>query len=133
MNRERAIEDAIIAHPDVLGFAGARAIRNVRGAETCGRVDVMLLPTSGPTRLVLVEAKVTKAPDAASKVVGQLLMYYGGALYGSANVGGATEQVYRSRQERRELRSIIGKVLGKASQIATQRQTRTADSRLDLT
>jgi hypothetical protein len=80
VNRERAIEDAIIAHPEVLGFPGARAIRNVRVAQNCGRVDLMFLPEAGPTRLVLVEAKVTGAPDAASKVVGQLLMYYGGAL-----------------------------------------------------
>jgi hypothetical protein len=80
VNRERAIENAVISHPEVLGFPGALAIRNVRVAETCGRVDVMLLPATGPVRLVLVEAKVTGAPDAASKVVGQLLMYYGGAL-----------------------------------------------------
>jgi hypothetical protein len=43
-------------------------------------LDVGLLPIKGPKKLVLVEAKCVKAPDAASKVVGQLLMYYAGAL-----------------------------------------------------
>lgn len=49
-------------------------------AEPCGLVDLVLLPQYGAVRLVLIEAKASLAPDAASKVVGQLLMYYGGAL-----------------------------------------------------
>lgn len=40
----------------------------------------MLLPQSGPVDLVLVEAKARAAADATSKVIGQLLMYYAGAL-----------------------------------------------------
>lgn len=79
-NREREIEDAVIAQPDVLGFPGATAIRNVRVAFGFGRIDVMLFPGTGPAKLVLVEAKHTSAPDSISKVVGQLLMYYAGAL-----------------------------------------------------
>jgi hypothetical protein len=48
---------------------------------------VVLLPLHGPVRLVLVEAKTAAAQDAASKVVGQLLMYYAGALMlGSAGI-----------------------------------------------
>ncbi len=74
-NRERPIEDAVLDHPEALGFPGALGIRNVRVAPHCGRVDVMLLPISGPPRLVLVEAKRSEATDAASKVIGQLLMY----------------------------------------------------------
>jgi hypothetical protein len=79
-SREAVIEEAIMASPEKLGFPGALPIRRCRVAERCGTVDLMLLPRSGPVRLVLVEAKATRAPDAASKVVGQLLMYYAGAL-----------------------------------------------------
>lgn len=78
--RETAIEDAIIARPDLLGFSGANAIRNIRFADESGAVDVVLLPQEGSTRLVLIETKVATAADANGKVVGQLLMYYGGAL-----------------------------------------------------
>jgi hypothetical protein len=39
-----AIEDAIIAHPDKLGFPEALAVRNFRLADTSGAVDVVLLP-----------------------------------------------------------------------------------------
>jgi hypothetical protein len=80
VNRERVIEDAIMRRPDQLGYPGALCIRNWRVALTCGRVDVGLLPIKGPKKLVLVEAKSARAPDAQSKVVGQLLMYYAGAL-----------------------------------------------------
>ncbi len=85
VGRERAIEDAVMACPEALGFPGALAIRNVRVSPPAGRVDVMLLPVTGPYRLVLVEAKRCAAPDAASKVSGQLLMYYAGALSLGAN------------------------------------------------
>lgn len=79
-SREAAIETAIISQPEALGFPGALAIRRCRVAKPCGLVDLILLPQSGPTRLVLVEAKASDAPDAAAKVIGQLLMYYAGAL-----------------------------------------------------
>jgi hypothetical protein len=79
-NRERVIEDAVIRSPEALGFPGATAIRNVRIAWMFGRVDVMLLPRDGPKKLVLVEAKHSEARDAISKVIGQLVMYYAGAL-----------------------------------------------------
>jgi hypothetical protein len=69
-----------MAHPEALGFPGALAIRRCRVAQPCGLVDLILLPQSGPARLVLVEAKASGAPDAAAKVIGQLLMYYAGAL-----------------------------------------------------
>jgi len=78
--RETAIEDAIIKNPEKLGFPGALAIRNLRIADTSGAVDVVLLPQTGSFKLVLVEAKAASAQDAGSKVVGQLLMYYAGAL-----------------------------------------------------
>lgn len=80
VRRETAIEDAIMAHPEALGFPGALVIRNCRISMPTGRVDVVLLPREGSVRLVLIEAKASVAHDAASKVVGQLLMYYAGAL-----------------------------------------------------
>lgn len=80
VNRERVIEDAIMRSPGKLGYPDARSIRNWRVALTCGRLDVGLLPIKGPKKLVLVEAKSVHARDAASKVMGQLLMYYAGAL-----------------------------------------------------
>ena len=80
MGRETAIENAIITHPEKLGFPGALAIRNCRIAKQAGRADVVLLPENGPVKIVLVEAKVSTASDAASKVIGQILMYYAGLL-----------------------------------------------------
>jgi hypothetical protein len=80
MSLETEIENAIINNPAKLGFPQALAIRNFRIAELAGAVDVVLFPRSGPFRIVLVEAKVSSAKDAKSHVVGQLLMYYGGAL-----------------------------------------------------
>jgi hypothetical protein len=77
---ETLIENAIISNPDKLGFPGALAIRRCRVAEPCGLIDLILLPVTGRKRVVLIEAKASNAPDSASKVVGQLLMYYGGAL-----------------------------------------------------
>ena len=62
-------------------YTTAHVIRRMRVEENCGTVDIMLLPTDTSLhKLVLVEAKHIKAPDAAAKVVGQLLMYYAGAL-----------------------------------------------------
>lgn len=78
--RERIIERAIMDHPEKLGFPGALSIRNCRLALHSGLVDIVLLPKDGPVRLVLVEAKCAVAPDAACKVIGQLLKYYAGAL-----------------------------------------------------
>lgn len=67
-------------HPEALGYKDASAIRNIRVAPEAGRIDIMLFPVSGRHRLVLVEAKRYSAADAPSKVIGQLLMYYAGAL-----------------------------------------------------
>jgi hypothetical protein len=86
ISHEPPIEDAIIARPDLLGFPRALAIRNFRVAPTSGAVDVVLIPPESESiRLVLVETKSARAPDAACKVVGQLLMYYAGALTFGSN------------------------------------------------
>src|SRR5687767_917443 len=79
-SKETKIESAIIRRPGDLGFDRATAIRNFRIADLSGAVDVILFPRHGPLKIVLIEAKVARAKDATSKVVGQLLMYYGGAL-----------------------------------------------------
>lgn len=77
---ESIIEEAIMKNPGKLGYKKALAIRNVRIAPVAGRIDILLLPINGNKRLVLVETKQSTASDAASKVTGQLLMYYAGAL-----------------------------------------------------
>ena len=69
-----------MADPGALGYPDALVIRNCRVPSVMGCPDVVMLPRSGPHRIVLIEAKAAKAKDAASQVVGQLLMYYGGAL-----------------------------------------------------
>ena len=109
---EALIENAIMDHPDLLGFPGALSIRNCRVALPAGRVDVMLLPTEGPVRLVLVEAKVSIAPDAASKVVGQLLMYYAGALMlGSEGIRALREFAVNYPEQARSTTWISPKML----------------------
>ncbi|HXQ38821.1 MAG TPA: hypothetical protein VN843_32765, partial [Anaerolineales bacterium] len=77
---ESLIEEAIMNNPSSLGYEQALPIRNVRIAPVAGRIDILLLPVNGNKRLVLVETKQSTASDAASKVTGQLLMYYAGAL-----------------------------------------------------
>lgn len=79
MGCETLIEDAIMADPGMLGLNDSLTIRNVRVDKYCGRIDLMLFPKNSPYQLVLVEAKCSDAPDSASKVMGQLLMYYSGA------------------------------------------------------
>ena len=78
--QETIMEDAIMARPDLLGYPGALAIRNMRLSQYSGRIDVVLLPKTGPRRLVLIEMKEAGAEEAAAKVIGQLLMYYAGVL-----------------------------------------------------
>jgi hypothetical protein len=80
MNRETVIEDAILKDPGALGYPDALAIRHCRIGQPSGLVDIVLLPRVGPVDLVLVEAKAVTSSDATSKVIGQLLMYYAGAL-----------------------------------------------------
>jgi len=87
---ETRIENAIMERPEALGYPGAPAIRNCRVPSVTGCPDVILLPQSGPHRFVMVEAKASRAKDAASKVVGQLLMYYAGAL----TLGSESLQLY---------------------------------------
>jgi hypothetical protein len=77
---EKDIENRIIRDPGALGYANAGVVRNVRVSPATGRVDLMILPPNGRTKLVLVEVKRAGAGDAASKVAGQLIMYYVASL-----------------------------------------------------
>lgn len=77
--RERVIEQAILDPRARQIFPRADAIRNCPLYQRHGRVDVLLLPKMGP-KLVLIEAITSDSPDVASKVIGQLMMYYSAAL-----------------------------------------------------
>ena len=80
MTTERYIENAVLSNTHELGYPGALCIRRCRAGMGFGFVDLLLLPIRGSHRVVLVEAKLATAPDAAGKVIGQLLLYYAGLL-----------------------------------------------------
>jgi hypothetical protein len=116
MNRERVIEEAIMRSPEALGYPNALAIRNIRLStnRNAGRLDVLLLPGSGPHKLVLVETKVSKAKDADGRCIGQLLKYFSFALHIGA---GGRERLLRYAIEhpdeaRRERPTTPKKILG---------------------
>lgn len=81
-NRERRIQKAIMDHPEQLGYPEALAVRefyfghssNDKKGEGGGQPDVVLLPSAGAHRLVIIEAKYVKETD--GKVVGQLRKYH---------------------------------------------------------
>ena len=85
MKRERGIETKVLGNPRCLGLGRVDFIRHARVAPRSGVVDMMALPRRGPVQLALIEAKRSVAADSASKVLGQLLMYYSGALTLGAN------------------------------------------------
>jgi hypothetical protein len=74
--KERRIERRLIAAQDKWGFRNAAVIRRCSVGRGFGIIDMVLLPRTGRYKLVLVEAKRSLAPDAAGKVVGQLLLYH---------------------------------------------------------
>ena len=78
-NRERHIEERIVACPERLGYPGALAVREFRfgdiGDKKC-IPDVLLLPTVGVHRLVIIEAKHVDNPEADGAVVAQLCGYH---------------------------------------------------------
>ena len=81
MATEQFIENNIIRNRAQLGYADSVYIRRCRAGRGFGIVDVMLLPLRGPHRVVLIEAKQSSSVDAASKVIGQMLLYYAGTLH----------------------------------------------------
>ena len=82
MNHEIVIEDAIMQSPEVLGYPDALAIRHIRfdTNKKSGKLDLLLLPSSGSRKVVLIECKRSNAPDADRKCIGQLLKYWAFAL-----------------------------------------------------
>ena len=81
VGREQEIEDRIVANLGWFGYAGASWTRRAKmGREGFGSVDLMLLPKTGPHRLVLIEVKHQDSYDTPGRLVGQLLAYYLAAL-----------------------------------------------------
>jgi hypothetical protein len=81
MRREIFIENNIIRNREkALGIRDALFIRRCRVGRGFGVADLVLLPSRGPYRMIIVEAKLGGSIDSKINVVGQLLMYYAGAL-----------------------------------------------------
>ncbi len=81
MGREEQIDDQVIRNLSWFGYEGALWIRRAKlGREGFGAVDLLLLPATGPHRVVLVEVKHAKSSDTPGRLVGQLLAYYLAAL-----------------------------------------------------
>jgi len=81
MLREQFIENNIIRNRRaVLGPGNDLFIRRSRVGRGFGVADLLFLPPRGRHRLIIVEAKQGTSTDSRIKVVGQLLMYYAGAL-----------------------------------------------------
>lgn len=81
MPGEASIEMRLIRHrQSILGIRDSLYVRRCRIAPGFGVADLVILPQRGKHKLVIVEAKQASSADARIKVVGQLLMYYAGAL-----------------------------------------------------
>lgn len=81
MNRETFIENNVVRNRGVIiGPGEAVLIRRSRIGRGFGVADLVFLPTRGPHKIVIVEAKQGTSVDSKAKVIGQVLMYYGGAL-----------------------------------------------------
>ena len=81
MAQERFIENRVIRNRDKLGYADSTFIRRCRVGRNFGIVDIVLFPVTGRHKIVVIEAKQVTSADSASKVIGQLLMYYTGFLH----------------------------------------------------
>ena len=81
MPNEAAIETRVMRNREkILGIGESLCIRRCRMGPDYGVADLVFLPQGGKHKLVIVEAKQASSADAKIKVVGQLLMYYAGAL-----------------------------------------------------
>ena len=72
MASERYIENNVIRNRAAIGFADSPYIRRCRAGLGFGAADLVLLPSHGPYRIVIVEAKLGHSQDAAAKGVDQL-------------------------------------------------------------
>lgn len=75
-NRERDIQEKIVAHPRQLEYPEALAVREFFLGKGGGQPDILLLPTVGVHRLVIIEAKHVDNPAAKGDVVTQLCGYH---------------------------------------------------------
>ena len=81
MASETFIENNVIRNREkVLGVRDSLFLRSARIGRGFGIADLFILPQRGPHRIIVVEAKQSSSADAKIKVIGQLLMYYAGAL-----------------------------------------------------
>lgn len=112
-SRETFIENNVIRHREaVLGVRDALFVRRCRIWPGHGIADLVFLPQRGAHRLVIVEAKQASSPDAKSKVIGQLLMYYAGALnFGSRGLRHVRRYAVDHARASRSRRPTSGKVL----------------------
>jgi len=117
MPSEAAIETRVIRNREsVLGIGASLYIRRCRMGPDYGVADLVFLPQRGKHKLVIVEAKQASSADATIKVVGQLLMYYAGALeLGLAGVRvlknyAAANSAYAASRHRSSVRAITGGV-----------------------
>jgi len=79
--KETFIENNVIRNRErSLGIRDAVYIRRCRIGRGYGTPDVVFFPSRGPYRIAVVEAKQVASVDSKINVVGQLLMYYAGAL-----------------------------------------------------
>ncbi|MFQ5537604.1 MAG: hypothetical protein ACE5GJ_09155 [Gemmatimonadota bacterium] len=115
MSDEARIETRIIRNREsALGVQDSLYIRCCAMGPGFGVADLVLLPQRGKHKLVIVEAKQASSADARIKVVGQLLMYYAGAL--KMGLGGlkllrryaVDHHVAARRAQRSSLQAISG-------------------------
>jgi hypothetical protein len=66
--------------PRHLGHPSALSLHQVQIGNQSGYADLLVLPQTGPTKLVVVEAKRAGDRRSSADVVGQLLKYYAHAL-----------------------------------------------------
>jgi hypothetical protein len=79
--KESQLEHRVLTHLDCVKCKpGTPYLRQCGMGPGFGQIDLVLLPTTGRRKLVMVEAKRVSSADATSKVVGQLLMYYSAGL-----------------------------------------------------
>lgn len=81
MVTESQLEHRVLKHMGALRCQdGTPYLRRCGMGDGFGAIDLVVLPRRGRRKMILVEAKRVVSPDATSKVVGQLLMYYAAAL-----------------------------------------------------
>ena len=115
MPGEASIENSIIRNrASVLRLPDSLYVRRCRMGPGFGVADLVILPQRGKHKLVIVEAKQASSADAKIKVLGQLLMYYAGAL--EFGLGGVKllrrYAVERHRTARSHTRSSLKAISG---------------------